>query len=261
MSASLREIRLLEQISGRAWPPRLQIAGDGWEARYADGMFRRVNSATVWPEAGGDLPSLIRHIEVWYRDHGVRPAFKVTRASAPGLDEVLAEQGYAMEAPTRVRTRRPPPAGAPAAIDVTSEPTPEWLAALTTSLGYGRRERALVEAQLSRIASGTGYGLVRRDETAAAVGLAVAEKDHVGIFEVATLPGYRGHGLAATVVTGLLAWGFRRGAGSAYLQVTEDNLAATRLYRHMGFAGGYRYWYRIAGDPAAPSGPLPEGMT
>ena len=101
MDATSAEIRLLEEISGRAWPPREQASGAGWEARFSDGMHRRVNSATVWPDAP-DVGAVVASIEAWFGERRHPPIFKMTGASAPGLDDLLARRGYRVEATTLV---------------------------------------------------------------------------------------------------------------------------------------------------------------
>jgi len=54
----------------------------------------------------------------------------------------------------------------------------------------------------------------------------------------------RGQGLGRAVVAALLADARRRGARTAYLQVTAQNAAALALYRQFGFDTAYDYWYR-----------------
>jgi ribosomal protein S18 acetylase RimI-like enzyme len=86
--------------------------------------------------------------------------------------------------------------------------------------------------------------LVRRGDEVVACGLAKVEEDHVGLFAVHTAPSLRGQGLGRAVVGALLADAQRRGARTAYLQVTAQNAAALALYRRFGFDTAYDYWYR-----------------
>jgi N-acetylglutamate synthase len=48
----------------------------------------------------------------------------------------------------------------------------------------------------------------------------------------------------------LLGWGLDRGARRAYLQVVKSNVSAAALYRKLGFADAYQYWYRIRPERA-----------
>ena len=84
------------------------------------------------------------------------------------------------------------------------------------------------------------------DETVA-VGLAVLERSHVGLFDIVTAPDHRGQGHGTALIHHLLTWGQTHGAHTAYLQVMRDNLPAQRLYARLGFQEQYGYWYRVRG--------------
>jgi len=78
-----------------------------------------------------------------------------------------------------------------------------------------------------------------------ACGLAVVERELVGLFDIFTRADARNAGHGAAIVQGLLAWAATGGATRAYLQMVEENTAAAALYRGLGFDEIYRYWYRI----------------
>lgn len=239
-------IRRLEEIADRAWPAREITRGDGWEARFADGMHRRINSATVWESA--DLTRTVAHLEAWYEERGLPPVFKLTGASAPGLDEHLERLGYWADAGVRIMTR---PLGAPDSgvaapeTETADRPTDQWIDAFATIAGYGARQRRLLSEVLARIGPPTVFAARRQAGAIMAVGMAVAENDHAGVFEMATHPDFRGRGFAAVVLATLADWMLRRGARTAYLQVVEGNAPAERLYRRAGFLPLYTYWYRV----------------
>jgi ribosomal protein S18 acetylase RimI-like enzyme len=47
----------------------------------------------------------------------------------------------------------------------------------------------------------------------------------------------------------LLAYARWQGCQAGYLQVMDNNPAANRLYRQLGFKSAYKYWYRIKAKP------------
>lgn len=59
---------------------------------------------------------------------------------------------------------------------------------------------------LRAIVSTTGFAALRVDGQVAAVGLAVVEREYVGLFDIATDPALRGQGLGTRVVSELLRW-------------------------------------------------------
>jgi ribosomal protein S18 acetylase RimI-like enzyme len=86
--------------------------------------------------------------------------------------------------------------------------------------------------------------VIRREGEVVACGLLKLEDDHAGLFALKTAPAWRGRGFGRAVVAALLDEARRRGAATAYLQVTADNGAALTLYRRFGFTTAYEYWYR-----------------
>jgi ribosomal-protein-alanine N-acetyltransferase len=77
--------------------------------------------------------------------------------------------------------------------------------------------------------------------------------DEAEILTVAVLPKARGAGLAKTILRLHLARLAARGARAVFLEVAEDNAAALRLYRSLGFAEiGRRagYYSRRGAAPA-----------
>jgi len=255
MSDGNRAIRHLEAAANRAWPSAETATGSDWEARFADGMHRRLNSATVW--ASDDLAATVAGLEAWYGERGQMPIFKLTDASAPGLDSHLATLGYVPDARVAIMTAELRGNGSPRSVrgvELAEKPTTDWLDTFSAISGYGPDRRRLLENLLERIDLPTAFVLARVDGIAVSVGMSVAEGDHAGVFEMTTNPGFRDRGLATAVLTELLRWMRGRGVLVGYLQVLEGNEPAEHLYREAGFTTRYHYWNRVRPDwlPTSP---------
>jgi ribosomal protein S18 acetylase RimI-like enzyme len=246
MTAPDEEIRRLEILADRAWPPAEVQVRDGWELRVSEpGIGRRVNSVAPREAGRRPLEEKVAQAEAFYRHRGLTPTLKLTAAARPaGLDEFLAGRGYRSEAEVSIQTLSlTVPAAAPRLPAV---PSPAWLEAnAAVPSHYGAAPDAFL-ALIGRIDAPTGFAAVERDGQVAAIGMAVAEEGAVGIFEIGTRPEYRRRGLAREVMRTLLAWGAAGGASTAYLQVMLQNTPARSLYQALGFTEAYRYWYRIA---------------
>ncbi len=264
MPADLALIRRLEATADRAWPPAEVRSQDGWELRATGpGIGRRVNS--VAPLSPGSLPleDKVLAAEAFYRERGLAPIFKLTLAARPeSLDAHLAGRGYRVDAPVLILTRPigpsetsgqiVPPSPGPSRrrgrgddASLPSAPTPAWLAAdAAVPSHFGAAPAAFLDL-LGRIRPPCGFTTVEQNGATAAMGMAVADGEWVGLFEIGTIPQQRRRGLATAVVESLLAWGRGQGARAAYLQVMEANAPARALYARLGFAEAYRYWYRV----------------
>jgi GNAT superfamily N-acetyltransferase len=90
------------------------------------------------------------------------------------------------------------------------------------------------------------------DDRALGFGMAVLDREAVGLFDIVVQPRARGRGGGALLTRALMAWGRENGATSAYLQVVDANAVARRLYERMGFEDAYAYHYRrrVIGAPS-----------
>jgi ribosomal protein S18 acetylase RimI-like enzyme len=246
MTAPDEEIRRLEILADRAWPPAQVEVRDGWELRVSGpGIGRRVNSVAPREAGRRSLEDKVAEAEAFYRQRGLTPTIKLTAAARPaGLDEFLAGRGYRSEAEVSIQTLALTVSGAGPRLP--AAPSPAWLEAnAAVPSHYGAAPDAFL-ALIGRIGAQTGFASVERGGQVAAIGMAVAEQGAVGIFEVGTRPECRRRGLAREVMRTLLAWGAARGASTAYLQVMLQNTAARTMYEALGFTEAYRYWYRVA---------------
>lgn len=243
-------IPAFEEVGLAAWPPRDRIDFDGWVLCESGGFTRRTNS--VLPLSPGRLPlgDKIAHCEAFYAERGAPTIFKLTDASEPpSLDEVLEVRGYRQRDPTSVQT-----------VDLglgwfashgTVRMRPgfrlAWLRDCASIQGLDAARTDGLRDILLRIAAAPepcAFAWVEDMGSTAAVGLGVVRGRHVFLGEIATRPDARRRGLARRVVESLLEWGASKGASVGMLQVVRSNGPALALYRKLGFAEQYRYWYR-----------------
>ena len=237
-------VAALEDAMNRAWPPLGAVQDESWTLRASGGLTRRGDSVLARPGGTSPLAERIARAEAFAAAHGRRPQFFLPPASEPGLDEELAERGYAYEASTSVRVAPLAPlVQLDPAVALSAEPDGDWLALWDDAEGYGARLPA-ARSILERIVQPRRYALVRSDGEPAAQSRAVADGRHLGVFAVATRPAYRRRGLARACLGALAAWGAEQGATTAYLLVEHDNVPAITLYDRLGFAEAFTYWYR-----------------
>jgi ribosomal protein S18 acetylase RimI-like enzyme len=97
------------------------------------------------------------------------------------------------------------------------------------------------------IPGGVPY-LAREDGQVVAVGFGVFAAGTAGVFNIATVPAYRGRGYGRAISSRIVADGVERGADLAYLQATPDGYP---LYESMGFKTVETWTYLCSPAPAA----------
>lgn len=207
----------------------------GWRLRAAAGVTKRANSALPLSDA---LP--LDEVVDFYRERGLPPRVQV---SSPEVDRALARHGWKSDFPVTVLTG-PVPTGPSRAV-LADAPDEAWTDCWWAVDGRGGpRERDVALRMLARIAAPAAYCSVVCEGRAVAVGRAVAQEGHVGLFSMAVLATHRRRGLGRQVLHALGAWGRDRGARTAYLQVLDDNTAARALYEGVGLRPAHSYHYR-----------------
>lgn len=239
-------IRHIEELSLNAWPALETALYDGWVLRFSSGYTRRANSVNPLYPSLLEATEKLRHCQRLYRDRGLPTVFKVTPA-AGDLDAFLGEQGYAKEGETSVQLAdvATPLIPAEEEVDLLEKPTEAWIAAFCALNPGLRRHFLTMSGMLERLTVPACFLSLKQDGQTAALGMAVAERGYVGLFDIVTRQTLRNQGIGKDMVLHLLAWGKRQGAERAYLQVTLDNAPALHLYETLGFQEAYRYWYRV----------------
>lgn len=227
----------LEATATRAWAAAEEERHGNWLLRANHGYTKRANSAYVIgnvdtgeiPEirdwyAQRDLPLIIREISLW---------------SNPDLGAWLAGNSFRRFDETLVMTGPVSP-GAPTISIVAPD---VWIASYAAFEGgtKGNQEHHL--ALINRITTPVAPVLLFANGEPVACGLAVADGDWVGLFDIATSPHHRRNGYGLALMQGLSAWGAEQGAQRTYLQVLASNAPAISLYQRLGYTEAYRNWY------------------
>lgn len=243
----------IEEASLNAWPAMQQILLDGWILRFSKGFTKRSNSIiplypasqNAFNSSSDALLDKIRYCENLYAREQLQTVFRLTSFNhhPSALDQVLHGRGYRAAETSLVLTHAHLTAEVTEQVEFIN--LEQWLAAYCALTGMTEPARTLHSLILKGIAGECGFGVLYQDGLPSACGLAVVERELVGLFDVFTSPSRRNQGIGTAMVSGLLSWGAARGAQRAYLQVVAGNEPATSLYRRMGFEEIYRYWYRI----------------
>jgi GNAT superfamily N-acetyltransferase len=231
-----------------AWPSLQTMLYDGWVLRFADGYTRRANSINPIYPSGDDVHGKIRTCERLYRDRGLNVVFKMTSAVYPAtLDDVLASQGYTVDAQTSVQTSdlgrldESPVQGVALAESLSAD----WLSAFREMSSVPERREPVLRQMLTSLAPATCFASIRAGDQVIACGLGVLQAGFVGLYDIVTRSEFRCQGYGTQLVLSIRAWAHQRGARTAYLQVMLNNAPALRLYSKLGFGEIYQYWYRV----------------
>jgi ribosomal protein S18 acetylase RimI-like enzyme len=235
----------IESVARRAWPAASETWHGNWLVRTDVGYTKRANAIYAWGgEPDLDLASRIADTTAALESQGLPTVFRVaTNDPVPGLADHLIMSGFSRIDDTRVMTSLlNGKSGEPArAIDMDT-----WMDGYARFEGGTKGNQVHHRAILERITSPIRLAARYDGDDLVAIGLAVVDGDHVGLFDIATDPARRGQGHGHALVSGMLDWGASQGATTAYLQVMETNAPAIRLYERLGFQSvfGYHYYVR-----------------
>lgn len=236
-----------------ALPALQQVMLDGWVLRFGNGYTGRANSVyPLYPGSRG-FDEKIATCEQLYEQRKIPLLFKMTAAvEPPALDAMLEEHGYTAFNHTSVQTRGLTPeqiitrleGDDDSDVEWWDHPAERWLDTFFLLRETPGKHHATLRSLLSQIVLPAHYVVIHREGSAVACGMAVAQGDYVGLFDLTTHVHHRRQGLGTRLVDILLTWGVERGAANAYLQVMLANENALSLYEKLGFRETYQYWYR-----------------
>jgi len=234
----------LENAAFSAWPSQHCVDSQGWLLRLDRGYTKRANSANATEHSRVLTDRDVEAIEARFRDSGLVPIFRLPSfAPIEDTDRLLDARGYLSCDASLVMTRSLE--GAWGADPACAPDAAGWLDVFQKASGKCGDDQAVHLEILHRIAAPCAWAVHSESDPDLSCGLGVLVDDNLGLFDIATRVDFRRQGHAQKLCEGLLAWGARRGARTAFLQVVATNTSAIRLYEKLGFKLAYRYGYRI----------------
>lgn len=239
----------LEERAMNAWPALQTANVGGWALRVAGGHTKRANSASsLGLGAGGEFAGVRRLAEDFYASQDLPPIFRITPLAPPQVDAELEAAGYSLFDPSLVMTGPADGETSPVAVEIETRPSRSWLKEMALASGITATAQPIHDAIVHAIGQPAAFATVHKGRHAVAFGLAVYEREMVGLFDIIVAPDMRGKGYGRAVTQALIAWGRDAGARAAYLQVRAANEAALGLYADLGFVEAYPYHYRLRRD-------------
>jgi len=240
-------MQALEFAAFAAWPSEHSADVNGWRLRLDRGYTKRANSLNATEHSQRLSEADIDSVEVRFRQLGLTPTIRLTSfSSVSEVDRLLEQRGYRHCDLSLVMTRPLSDAdGRGQEAQTLPGEAEEWLDVFQAISGKSGADQATHLDILRRIKHPVAWATHPVSGTPHCCGLGVLVGQNLGLFDIATHPGHQRHGLAQQLCRGLLAWGHRRGARNAFLQVIAANSTAVRLYEKLGFQVAYKYWYRV----------------
>jgi ribosomal protein S18 acetylase RimI-like enzyme len=237
-------VRRLEQMAFLTLPAMEEERYDGWVLRWAKHGPRRTNSANLIALSSLPIEEKIGYCEDWFGAHESPPIFRLTPLAEPLLDGALHERGYLKTSPTDVMTAPIGSFRADDSVVVTAEPSAAWLRAVEGKSAVAPEVIDRLAARLTRGAGQRRFASIGPADSPAAVGMGIDFDGYTTIYNMHTQPAARRRGYARAILETLLFHGATAGSRRAFLQVTQANDAAQRLYRSAEFSPIYSYSYR-----------------
>jgi GNAT superfamily N-acetyltransferase len=239
-----KTIRFFEELTMNAFPALKTQLYDGWVLRFSNGYCGRGNSVFMHHTSKLCFEEKIKFCERLYTAQGLPTLFKMTRDSSAGLEEHLKTRGYQTEASTHVfACDAPPTLEIHRNVSITRELSPQWKADYFRLSNTNPAMIPTASAMMDNIQGNVFCAKIMADGKTVACGYCVEERGCAGLYSIVVDPAYRGRGLGAALCESLMAAASNEGAASFYLQVETQNAPAIALYRKLGFALCYDYYY------------------
>lgn len=239
-------VQSIEAAAAVAWPPTESLTLGSWKLSAGDGFSRRRNSAVPTGPLPENVARRLSDVDAWYRVRGLPTLYRITPSCDAAIDNVLADRGLVLEAPTLVMSKHLKAAEPVEGVTESPVATRAWVETETDALGIDRSSIGPWLATIAMVPSPASFVVDTHDGEPVGAGLGVVVGTLLGVFEIVVRPEYRRRGHAGRIMAALHRFGMREGAQRVFLQVLEDDDRAITLYRSLGYEVSHRYWYRRA---------------
>lgn len=247
---SLKRIEQVERAGLKAWPA-LQSSWDGdWVCRTAKGYTKRANSIQCMdPSDAEHAERRLQAMSEQMAVHNLRPTFRQTPLSPPGMEHLLDELGWDRFEPSQIRILSAISRPLEVIKKVEAQPAtdPGWYKLHARMSDLSGETRDILTEILTLLPQSSRALVAYADDGQPAATCLVMIVDGVAIFtNVVTDPAFRRQGLAAALMAAGLNFARQKGATMSSIHVLADNAAAISLYDRFGFAHAGDYVYRRA---------------
>ena len=246
----------LERAAALGWRATEEERLGDWLLRAAAGFTGRANSALAAGDPGCPLPDALARVQLWYASRGL-PAmigvpYPAGQPAGSKLDRLLLRLGWpvradpatVMVAPAAKVAERARDSGTlhRTAVEFAPEPDAAWLG----RYHYRGHDLPPIAMRVLMSAPWQSFASITSGGETIAIGRVAGAGDWAGLTAIEVDPRCRGRGVGSAVTAALTARAAAAGYGRIYLQVTDDNTTARKLYQRLGFTDHHGYHYRVA---------------
>ncbi len=231
--------------------PVREVRIDGWILRTSDSEVRRENSVQVYDMGNVNLESQVDECEKLFGELGKPAIFRLfSPVDNSLLISTLQKRGYILPDSSHVMVndlQKVAPDLKPLheGVQFRLNTLKEWVGAYCMVTGKSQEHGEKMSKAFKSAENSSCYGIVHLEEAPVSIGMSATKNGLCGIFNVCTTPEYRGAGYASFLLRSLLSEAKSRRESTAYLQVSQDNFAALKVYRKWGFETAYDYSYWV----------------
>ncbi len=217
----------------------------GWILRFSRGYTKRANSVNVLTPIIGPYEDQVKNCEVEYNKKNLPCIFRLLSFNDNAeLETVLDARGYNRGDHSLVLVQDLKKKTCPNA-SLKRMKIADWMTHYCRLSGKDPKDHHIHVEIINKIQDDCLLAVLLKNDQEVTCGLGVIHNGLFGIFDIVTHRDQRNRGYGTELVNALLSWAVAKGAGTAYVQVIDDNKPAISLYHKLGYQPAYEYHYRI----------------